>query len=689
MRKSMSVRTPPGHKPTAKRLVEIDASLEEIDWRLLLWLLHYPLQRAEDMVVGISRWASRATVYRHVHLLEASGLLESVLPKTPGTGKRLYHLSNAGLHLLTLHLDTPVRKLARSWQADEAGLLRLLPRLPTLLVLQGVVNGLVTHAADAMTTQGRRPELVRWTWQRDVIHRFRYREQSMRFFADGVFALCIRTHQGEKRALGMWYGVMLLSTELDDERLLCTRLHRLMCWRESPERWSFYRHMLPVLILARSLRQHNHWQNAVKASALSLRLDPLAGALVCVAPTEGTQVNPWMLNWRTLATGVSCHLQDILKPVPREAFPSTLPLEESEYEQKHNARLQSNDVPPGVTSGASARLSRLIVGELTKRAAHATKAELEEREVVSLLGLCLTPRQWSIMRLLLAHPLLSAGELAAFLGIQRGSVRCSLYGLRQLGCLEAISTGTGKRWRLAGRGLRMIAAAQHLHISSIADMHEEKTDGGMSIMRQRGEAWLLQHIQHTAGLYGFFSSLAKAEGRSQGQELCWWETGSVCERRYKVCEQWYNFRPDALAEYRIGQQCTRFWLEWDRGTMNLRDLAIKFTSYAHYIASREWAREDSILPALVCVAPDIAQERRVQRVVQARLIQCTGLEVWTTTEVLFHEHGPLAPIWLQSLPPRRQAAKPGSVFRRRIFDNEFPNPHKPGYLHRAYEVQIP
>ena len=44
----------------------------------------------------------------------------------------------------------------------------------------------LTHAADAMTTQGRRPRLVRWNWQRDVTHRFLYREQRMRFFADGA-----------------------------------------------------------------------------------------------------------------------------------------------------------------------------------------------------------------------------------------------------------------------------------------------------------------------------------------------------------------------------------------------------------------------------------------------------------------------------------------------------------------------
>ena len=70
-----------------------------------------------------------------------------------------------------------------------------------------------------------------------------------------------------------------------------------------------------------------------------------------------------------------------------------------------------------------------------------------------------------------------------------------------------------------------------------------------------------------------------------------WETGVVCERRYRVGEQWYNLRPDALAAYRVGSQRVRFWLEWDRGTMNVHDLAVKFTSYEHYIASREWARE--------------------------------------------------------------------------------------------------
>ena len=93
------------------------ASLEPLDWRLLSWLLRYPFQRADDLVVGMARWTSRATVYRHLQRLVQRELVESVLPKTPGTGKRLYHLSNLSLHLLAAHLGTPPRTLARDWHA--------------------------------------------------------------------------------------------------------------------------------------------------------------------------------------------------------------------------------------------------------------------------------------------------------------------------------------------------------------------------------------------------------------------------------------------------------------------------------------------------------------------------------------------------------------------------------------------
>jgi hypothetical protein len=141
----------------------------------------------------------------------------------------------------------------------------------------------------------------------------------------------------------------------------------------------------------------------------------------------------------------------------------------------------------------------------------------------------------------------------------------------------------------------------------------------------------------------------------------------MCERRYRVGDQWYNLKPDALADYRVGSQQVRFWLEWDRGTMNVRDLAVKFTSYAHYIASREWAREDARLPRLVCVAPDIGQERRMQRVARVRLTSTPGFVLYATTEVLLHERGPLAPIWSQDIPQCRKAACPDGSLRQCLF----------------------
>ena len=139
------------------------------------------------------------------------------------------------------------------------------------------------------------------------------------------------------------------------------------------------------------------------------------------------------------------------------------------------------------------------------------------------------------------------------------------------------------------------------------------------------------------------------------------------ERRYRVGEHWYNVRPDAESSYRVGQVHVRFWLEWDRGTMIARDLSVKFISYAHYIASRQWARESLNMPRLFCITPDIAQERRMQREAQVRLASTPGLMWLTTTEVLLAEHGPLARIWLQGMPQQSQVVQPNGSTRQCAF----------------------
>jgi hypothetical protein len=99
--------------------------------------------------------------------------------------------------------------------------------------------------------------------------------------------------------------------------------------------------------------------------------------------------------------------------------------------------------------------------------------------------------------------------------------------------------------------------------------------------------------------------------------------------------------------------------------MNARDLTVKFASYAHYLASREWVRENAKPPWLLCVAPELTQERRMQRVAQASLLSITELILWTTTSEWFCEHGPLASIW-SLVPPLGQATT--ALTRRGVFE---------------------
>ena len=57
----------------------------------------------------------------------------------------------------------------------------------------------------------------------------------------------------------------------------------------------------------------------------------------------------------------------------------------------------------------------------------------------------------------------------------------------------------------------------------------------------------------------------------------------------------------------------------------------------------------------------------MQRVAQAKLVPLTSMVLWTTTEALLNDHGPLAPIWLQALPQRSQGEQTSGLFRQSMF----------------------
>jgi protein involved in plasmid replication-relaxation len=241
--------------------------------------------------------------------------------------------------------------------------------------------------------------------------------------------------------------------------------------------------------------------------------------------------------------------------------------------------------------------------------------------------------------------------MAALIDLEVSSIVRYLGDLSRRGCVVPIGTSRDQRWRLSEQGLRFMAAMQHVHIQRIATL-EESEKGTMLV--QKGLNVQLRHLEHTAGIYGFFASLAQAamKERANGHDhrLLWWETGAVCERRYRDHDRWHNLRPDALAEYQAGERRVRFWLEWDLGTMAIGDLASKMRTYAHYVASKEWFKEKSILPFLLIVTPERDQEMRFARVATSNLVNTHGLVLLTATRARFDEQRPLSPIWLQVLP---------------------------------------
>jgi len=143
----------------------------------------------------------------------------------------------------------------------------------------------------------------------------------------------------------------------------------------------------------------------------------------------------------------------------------------------------------------------------------------------------------------------------------------------------------------------------------------------------------------------------------------------VCERRYRDHDRWHNLRPDATGEYQAAEQRVRFWLEWDRATMGMRDLVAKFRTYAHNAASGEWYREQGVLPLLLVVAPGKAQEMRITRIASVFLKDTPALAIATTTATRLADQGPLAAIWYR-VPTTYQQTN--MVPRSRFYGASFP-----------------
>lgn len=612
-----------------KRAQLLAADVEErgpLADRMLFWLLKHPYQRGSDLAFVFQVHLS--TIWRHLQSLLQAGLVEALTLASPAPYRpeAIYSLTSQGLEqIASLVGATDPMKLAQMWKVDEAALLRLLPRLQSYLPLQDVILGLIVDAPRMLAYPGGHPAAIRWHWQHDYLHGFEHKKRRVTFRANGAIVFRRRplNEAVQKMETESWYCLLFLMDPgfhgSEDLRLMRERLEHLLQWRESSERWSFYRSFPPLLILAPTPHQRDLWVYSAQEAAAHLRIAPIKG--VCAHLNEDS---PWRFSWRNLDGSGITTLQSVLEPITFQAIPPGL------LAPKQLAA-------PGAQTEQRARPIVTGLFENRSQQLELSDASLKTTANIALLSLRLCHRHSEVIRHLYALPLVTAQELAALLRRDEATQQRYLYDLFRFRCIETQETVKGKRLLLTEVGLRLMSLLLNIPL-----VHLAERDVVTGCWQQRGVKQILRTMEHTAGIYAFLAQLQQ-QAHAIGQEMLWWETTRSI-RRYHAQGRWHNLMPDALLEYRTDETSVEAWLEWDTGSMHRRSLLAKFEAYAQYIRSQQYRHEHRTPPILLLVTPQTGRERMVRQLATS-ILGTLPLKIWTTNEPFLHVQGPLAAIW--------------------------------------------
>lgn len=674
---------------------------DTLESRFLLWLLHYPLQRASDLAYALE--TSEPTVHRFLHQWMARGLVEQVTPSLSMRTKHAwYHLSWKGLCLAAAQEGAGARALARAWRAHDRALLALFPRLHVHALLQDLIRNLLHGAPRHLAPLDGPVHVLKWLWVRDYTLDFVYHQRSMRCCVDAAVLLRrdLPTEADDEQRQhypgGIYYTLWCIcdvgTVGLYDRALMQQHLRLLLHYRESRERQPF-RSMFPlVLIVVSSAHQRVLWQQAAIEVTRKMRLSlPLPGVIVDLAaetrrgsppPSEPLGRSVWSYNWRTLTTNTFARLADQLIPMNAASLPPhLLPTRVPKGCPPHAGR------EPSALSGKFMQRVLLALDPHTPQ----VESPAREREVTALLALQISARYREILLMLYAHPLLACSEVALFLTATAASMERYLYTLLRWGCVEIIKEEhlrvlarpepvDARRWILSARGVRYLAASAAFPASALLrpgrilrhnpaqdrspvddreHADEDHTAASHTRLWQLGSYALYKNLRHTTGVYACVAAFVRAAASSPDHQIAWFETGLRSERRYYRGGVWHNFRPDATLEYRVGRrkqgQQRLIWLEWDEGTLALSSLKEKMAAYAHYVQTHEWRRRPAMTFAVPIVLIVVPERGQLDRVIKATEI-LGGLEVeaWVTTHARFFEEGPLGAIWQLIMPKEHE-----------------------------------
>jgi hypothetical protein len=150
------------------------------------------------------------------------------------------------------------------------------------------------------------------------------------------------------------------------------------------------------------------------------------------------------------------------------------------------------------------------------------------------------------------------------------------------------------------------------------------------------------HLLHDLEANAFFVGLARASRALPDQGLYHWVGERGSWHAYSQAHE-VGPIPDGWGRYLLPEGEVIFFVEWDRGTLQLARLRMKVTHYRNYFRARDRAPTTHVL----YVVPTPAREAQLRSEIGRALvgIRSACCRFWTTTVGRLHQDGPLGPIW--------------------------------------------
>lgn len=535
--------------------MDLAARLTEMDRRLLLLLVRLPFAPVQTLhqALGLD---DGSYVYRRLRSLQNAGVVGVLRPALrDGPTPQVFYLTELGLAVVGVDRQVEPRSLARRLGVGQADLLNRLPSLPHLLDCYQLLG------AVAAPRPGQ-PTLL--AWQRP------WRERFYRPTAKTPLTVRVPAY-----AALAWDEACAEYLLIPDRGMLPVQAHRhllaqLLLLRQAQDG------DLPHLVVATTHSgQVGMWERLLRETS-DRRLDtPLAASIT---------------TWTDVPEGLELPASDEPSPV------------------KPVHLIQSIDVEPLRERAPGRRISRHASEPLTATSPPQPCDHLGQR------ALTLAPTDRALLDVIGRHPFLTADDIAAVMDWNTRWARYQRRRLLDLGLVRLVAAdeiGAEASARglteLTQDGVALLAAGQGL--SPAGAMRGAGLVGGGPQPAAPVRRKLLQTLDHTLGVNGVFVSLYRTarQRRTRGHDdaVLEWRSPVLCSNRL--------IRPDGYAVYCRDGAPFGFFLEYDRGTMKLRQYYAKFSAYYTYLEQGLFERHYDGMPTVLVVTTDIAAEKRVLR----------------------------------------------------------------------------